>query len=205
MSRATILAAATSRRVRANTTLLNQGDPADFLFLIMKGAARHFYITPDGKKIVLFWLTHGQIFGGSALLSTPTEYLVGTEVVADSTLLVWHRSRLRPLVEQFPQLLDNSLFVATDYLTWYLAAHLGLICQDARRRLAEIVVSLSNGIGVKCADGIHLEITNEQLANAANVTIFTASRIVSEWQKRGAVRKSRGKIILLSKTRLLSA
>lgn len=204
-ARAAVLSASSRRYVRANTILLNQGDCADYLFLVTKGAVRHFYITPEGKKILLFWLTQGQIVGGSALLSTPTEYLVGTEVVAESAMLVWHRSRLRPLVERFPQLLDNALFVATDYLTWYLAAHMGLICQDARRRLAEVVISLANGLGLKCTDGIHLEITNEQLANAANVTVFTASRIVSQWQKKGAVRKSRGKIIVLSPARLFSS
>jgi len=41
--------------------------------------------------------------------------------------------------------------------------------------------SLASGIGRKCPDGIDLEITNEQLANTANITLFTTSRLMSEW------------------------
>jgi CRP/FNR family transcriptional regulator, nitrogen oxide reductase regulator len=46
--------------------------------------------------------------------------------------------------------------------------------------------------------GVQLDITNEQLANAANITLFTTSRLMGQWQRSGAVVKSRGKIILRS-------
>jgi CRP-like cAMP-binding protein len=68
-----------------------------------------------------------------------------------------------------------------------------------------VLVSLANGIGKKRTEGIHLEITNEQLANTANITIFTVSRLLSEWQRRGALAKSRGQIILRSPGRLFPA
>jgi len=36
------------------------------------------------------------------------------------------------------------------------------------------------------------------LAEAANITPYTASRIINEWQRTGAIRKERGKILLRS-------
>jgi CRP-like cAMP-binding protein len=39
-------------------------------------------------------------------------------------------------------------------------------------------------------------ITNEKLANAANISLFTASRLLSSWQRSGARIKSGGKILL---------
>ena len=93
--RASVLAASSKRCLKANSVPIHQGDKADTLFLICNGRARHFYITPQGKKILLFWLTEGQIFGGSALLSTPTEYIVGTEILRDSCLLIWPRRAIR--------------------------------------------------------------------------------------------------------------
>ena len=64
------------------------------------------------------------------------------------------------------------------------------------------------GIGVDMQDRIETErlipesdITNE-LANAANITLYTASRILREWQRTGAIRKQRGKIVVRSTERL---
>jgi CRP/FNR family transcriptional regulator, nitrogen oxide reductase regulator len=203
--RSTILTAASERRVQANSVVARQGDPADRLFLIVKGCARYFYITPEGKKIVLFWLMPGQIFGGSALLSAPTQYLVGTEMLKDSCLLVWHRNRIRTLASQIPRLLDNVLSVATEYLTWYLAAHTSLVSHSAEQRLARVLVTLAQGFGRKVPGGTRVELTNEQLANAANVTPFTASRILSSWQRSGAVVKTRGQLLLRSPEQLFAA
>lgn len=193
-----VLAAASKRCLKASSVPIHQGDSADHLFLILNGRARHFYITPQGKKIILLWLTEGHIFGGSALLPTPSAYLVGTEIVRDSCLLVWQRRTIRSLAMQVPRLLDNALSIATDYLTWYLAAHASLISQTAEQRLAHVLVTLAQGFGRKTSDGTSLELTNEQLANAAHVTPFTASRILSSWQRKGAVSKTRGQLVLRS-------
>ena len=202
--RHSILAAAAYRRFSPHSVVTNQEEPADRLFLIVKGSARYFVITPDGRKIYLLWLAPGEIFGGATLLAEPSLFLVGTEIVKDSCVLVWERNTIRSLTAQYPRLVENGLAIATDYLTWYLASHLGLVCHTARQRLAHVMVSLASGIGRKCPDGIHLEITNEQLANTANITLFTASRLLSEWQRSGAVVKTRGSILLRHPKELLA-
>ena len=45
-----------------------------------------------------------------------------------------------------------------------------------------MLAHLTDAIGREVSGGVELEVTNEELANAANITPFTASRIVSEWQ-----------------------
>jgi CRP-like cAMP-binding protein len=52
---------------------------------------------------------------------------------------------------------------------------------------------------------MELDVTNEELAQAANVTHFTASRLISHWQKQGALVKTRGKILLRSPEKLILA
>jgi CRP-like cAMP-binding protein len=191
-----ILAAATKRRFHARSVVLNQGDPAQRLFLLTKGRARFFFITPTGRKILLHWLSPGDVFGGATILSSPSQYLVSTETVKDSSVLVWDRTTIRGLVARYPRLLENGLSIASDYFAWYLASHVALTCHTARQRLAQVLASLARGIGREVPDGIELDITNEELANAANVTPFTASRLFSGWRRNGIVTKSRGKILL---------
>jgi CRP/FNR family transcriptional regulator, nitrogen oxide reductase regulator len=83
----------------------------------------------------------------------------------------------------------------------YVATHVALTCHNARERLAEALVNLTRGIGQDAPGGVELDVTNEELANAANITPFTASRILSEWQRNGALVKSRGKVLLRSPER----
>lgn len=197
-----ILATAKRRHFLANSVVTNQGHPADQLFLLTTGRARYFFNTQEGKKVVLFWLTPGDIFGGSALLSAPASYLVGTETLKDSQVLVWDRVTVRDLAPRYPRLVENALLIASNYLAWYLAAHVALISHTARQRLAGVLICLAETIGEKVVDGFEFDSTNEELAAAANVTSYTASRLLSEWQRNHAVVKRRGKILLRSSERL---
>jgi len=66
----TILSTATQRRFAANSVVTNQGHPADHLLLLTKGCARHFFVTEEGKKLLLKWLVPGNLFGGRTILSS---------------------------------------------------------------------------------------------------------------------------------------
>ena len=197
-----ILAAARPRRFPAKSVMTYQDEPADHLLLLWKGRARYFYETPNDKKLILKWIAPGHIFGGAALLSRPCTYLVSTEAVRDSIVLEWNGSTIRGLARRFPQLLENAHCIDMEYLSWYVAAHAALTSQSARERLASVLFGLAKSVGQKVSGGVELDVTNEELANSANITHYTASRFMSEWQRSGAIRKRRGKIVLRSPERL---
>lgn len=198
-----VLAAANPLRVPANSVIANQDDPAKHLFLLLTGRARYFFVTGNGQKGILLWIPPGEIFGMAALLVSPTGYLVGTETVRESSMLVWDRATIRSLAEQYPRLWENALSLAHRYLVAYQAAHTALLCGSAQERLAHVLISLASGIGQKVARGVELEIRNEELANEANITLFTTSRLLNRWQRAGMLQKSRGKILLRSPEHLL--
>jgi CRP-like cAMP-binding protein len=199
----TIQAAAKERRYLASSVITNQGNPAEHLFLLTSGRARYFYIAKDGQKTLLLWLTPGEILGGAAFLSRPSEYLISTEAVKDSSFLVWDGATIRSLTAKYPRLLENALFMTSDYLAWYLADHVALVCDTARERLAQVLIHLAGVIGQRVPGGVEFDVTNEELASAANITPFTASRLLSEWQTNRAISKRRGKVLLQSPERLL--
>jgi CRP-like cAMP-binding protein len=88
------------------------------------------------------------------------------------------------------------LFLAQDYLTWYVSAHTSLICDNAEQRLARVLVTLADGMGCKQSGGTRVDLTNEQFANMANITPFTTSRILTRWQRTGAIIKKRGGVLI---------
>jgi CRP/FNR family transcriptional regulator, nitrogen oxide reductase regulator len=203
-ARKTILAGAIQRQLAAKSAVIRQGGLADRLFLLTKGYARHFYVTEEGKKFLLEWLGPGDLFGARTILSTPSSYLAGTEMVTESSALVWDRTTIRRLVEHYPRLLENVLLTASDYVTWHLMSHIGIASYTARQRLAEVLITLARTVGQKTTSGVTLDITNQELADAANITVFTASRLISEWQRTRALAKRRGKILLQSPDWLFS-
>ena len=138
----------------------------------------------------------------TSLLTNPSLYLVSTEMLKDSLVLVWDRSTIQDLVARYPRLAVNALSAASEYLALCVATHLALTCHNARERLAEVLLNLTRGIGQDAPGGVELDVTNEELANAANITPFTASRILSEWQRNGALVKRRGRVLLRSPERL---
>jgi CRP-like cAMP-binding protein len=150
-------------------------------------------------------LTAGQIFGGAAILSTQYQYLANTEVLTDSCALVWERKTIRELATKFPALLDNVLSIAvTESIAWSTAAHVSLTTQDAPGRVAHLLVSLASAIGHDTHRGVDVRVLNEDLAEGANVTPFTVSRCLKNWERTGILTKRRGSI-LLRKPELLLA
>jgi len=197
-----LLAAASPRRYSAPCVITHQGHPADYLMLLWKGRARYFYQAHNGRKMILMWITPGDIFGGAALVFQPSNYLVSTEAVSGSVVLAWDAPTIRDLARRFPKILENALTLALEHVTWYTAAYSSLTSRTARERLAHILVGLAPSIGRRTAGGIELDVTNEELAHSANITLFTVSRLLSDWQNAGAIRKRRGRLILRSPEKL---
>jgi CRP/FNR family transcriptional regulator, nitrogen oxide reductase regulator len=200
--RKAVLAAAVTRRFPANSVIANQGHPADHLYLLTKGRARNIFMTEDGKKLLLHYLGPGEAFGVRALLSNRRTYVLGTEMTKDSSVLEWDRKTIRGLVARYPRLLENALSTTSDFVAWYVARHVALTSHTARQRLAQNLLCLARDIGEQVPDGIEFDVTNEDLASAANITSFTVCRLMSEWQQTSGVVKRRGKVVLRSPEKL---
>jgi len=186
--------------------ILHQGDAAERFFLLTSGQGAHFVVTNEGRKVPLHWLTAGQIFGGATLLSVPSRFLAGTEVKTDSCALVWDRQTIRALASQFPLLLDNALSIAvTEHLALFMAARVSLSTEDASGRIARLLTSLACGIGRDGPDGIQIQIGNEDLAAGANVTPYTLSRSLAQWQRDGVLTKGRGSVVIRKPELLFSS
>jgi CRP-like cAMP-binding protein len=195
---ASIIAPATKRSFPVHSVMAHEGYAAEHLFLLIRGRARGFCMTPQGEKVPVFWFPPGEVFGGAALLSKPVDYLVSTEAVSNSTVLVWDRATIRSFWNKYPRLVENGLLIAYDYFVVYRSLHISATCHTARQRLAQVLGNLASGLGRRVTEGVELDVRNEELASEANITIFTASRLLNEWQRKGFITKSRGRVVVRS-------
>jgi len=201
----TILGLASSRRFAANSIIFQQESSADRLYMVRTGQARYFYLTQHGKKLILTWVRAGEIFGINALMPAHTSYLVSAETLHASELLIWEKNVIRGLAIQYPALWENVMQTTSDYLAFYIATHLGLVSHAARARVADLLITLATRLGHAGPDGIELEITNQELADTANVTHFTVSRFLRKWQQQRILAKRRGGVVIHSPSQLLLA
>jgi CRP-like cAMP-binding protein len=191
-----ILAAAQIRRISAKHIITTEGDRATHLFLVQRGQARFYHLTKQGELVVLAWLVPGDVIGLVALLTSPLAYMASAEATSDCELLVWNRSVIRKLAARYPLLGENGLHMALRYLRDYMNRHIGLVTKTAEERLAETLLKLSDQSGKVHPDGIEIRATNDQLAALADISEFTASRVLSNWVRAGTVSKGRGRVLL---------
>jgi len=200
-----VLAATSQRTYLAHSVITYQGEPADYMFLLTRGRARYFFLTEDGKKIQLASIAPGDVFGTAAMLPGVVGYLVSVEMVTNGSVSVWRRRAIQEFTKRYPRLYENTFSIAAHYLEWALAAHLTLIGKTARQRIAQALLALAAEIGEEVPGGFSVAATNDELANAANITPFTASRLLSELQRSGAITRRRGKVTIRSRERLREA
>jgi CRP-like cAMP-binding protein len=191
-----ILGAAECRWAPANQTITSGGHPATHLYLIQRGRSRYCHLTKEGELVLLAQLVPGDVIGLMTLLKTPGTYMATAEAVSDCELLVWDRAMVRNLVSQYPQLGENGLRIAFDYLRNYIDRHVALVTENAVERLAKALLKLGRQSGEIHPDGVEIRTTNDELSALADISRFTASRALSEWVRAGTISKARGRILL---------
>jgi CRP-like cAMP-binding protein len=200
-----ILDAGEIRTARARQTILVAGDPATHLYLLLSGNAQFYRLSQEGERVPLMRLIKGDVFGLGTLLSNRMHYIGTAEAKNDSELLVWEHARIRKLAEKYPRLAENALGIVLRYLSAHTDRLVDLMTLNAAQRLARVLFHLGEKTGDIRPSGVEIEGTNEEFADLANVSTFTASRLFNKWARQGIVAKSRGKVFVYSPEKLIDS
>jgi CRP-like cAMP-binding protein len=192
----TMVEAARVRRLGSNETLIAEGQPADQLFLIKSGTARFYRLTKTGEDIALLWLVPGDIVGLGSLLADHASYLANAETVSACEFLVWDHARIRGFALDYPAIFENGMGLSLNYLRDSLGRHVDLATKPPHIRLARSLMNLARKIGTAHSLGVEIAVNNEHLSSLADVSHFTASRVLAGWARSGRVTKQRGKVIV---------
>ncbi len=193
-----LLAAAKQRSISLNQVVERGGDPATRMWLLLTGRVAVYKLAENGKKLFLGWRVPGDTFGVQTILREPARYIVTVEAVQDSSILAWDLPSSRALISRCPGLSKAAMLVAAGYFDDLIDVLGTFAFQAAEQRLARVLVKGARQLGRKTREGIELDLTNEQLAVAAHISMFTATRHLSKWQRTGLLKKYRGKIVLQS-------
>jgi CRP-like cAMP-binding protein len=198
-----ILQSAGPRKYAKGSVIVRTGDPATHLFLVKRGRVKFYRVTKRGEEVLLWWLSPGDCFGIGTLFAVPVHYIGTAQAVEDCELVVWNRSTIRSLAAKNERLGQNALHIILDCLAAFAERVVGQTTETAEQRLARTLLQLGRRAGRVRRDHIELDILNEDLAGLSDVSVFTASRQLKEWERQGVVRKIRGHVHILSPEGLL--
>lgn len=187
----------------ADQVIVDIGKPATRLFQLTKGTAKFYRVTKKGGEVLLWWLAPGDIFGIGALLARPWRYIGSARAVEDCEFRVWNRDSIHALSAINEVMAGNALHIAMNALAHYTDRIVDLSGETAEHRLARTILQLAHRTGTVQPEGVEVTITNEDLGNLANVSVFTTSRMMGKWEREGLVEKGRGKIRIFSPENLL--
>lgn len=191
-----ILSSAGKRRFEGGQVIIRTGEPATQLFLIESGAVDFNKLSEEGQEILLRRLSPGEAFGLGTLLSKPIRYFGTAESVGICEVYVWEHPWVRRFVHAHPRLAENALRIALEYIRLYSERHMALVFGNAEDRLARTLARLGKRIGTPNPHGLEIPISNKHLASLSDLGPFTVSRLLKKLERKGAVQKTRGKILL---------
>lgn len=191
------------RHLRAGQVLCRMDEPAEHLYVLLKGRVQLSRPMRSGHEVLVSVLVPGDPFGLVCLLNRRARYMGTAEAIEDGEAMVWDRKTVQRLASLYPQLTANALTVAIAMVAQFALRHEALIAATAPERLARALSGLGVQSGAHSPDGIDVRINNEQLAALADISAFTVSRQLQQWDRDGVVKKHRGGVRIVDPDRLL--
>lgn len=192
-----VRSAARVQHKRSGEIFFLQGDPADAVYSISSGRVRLSQVTAEGNQILLRVIGPGTVFGAIALAKVDT-FPVTAEAADDCAVLVWPKANLMSLIEQMPKLALNALQLMAGHVVEFQDRFREMATQRVERRLARTLLRLASQTGLKTDEGVLIDmaLTRQDLAEMTGTTLFTVSRILSQWESQGLVRSGRELVVI---------
>jgi CRP-like cAMP-binding protein len=85
----------------------------------------------------------------------------------------------------------------TSYIQEMQERYRELATEKVERRIAHALLRLVAQMGIKTLEGnLELTFTRQDLAEMSGTTLYTVSRVLSEWEKNGLVETGRERVLI---------
>lgn len=184
-------------RVARKEYFFHEGEPATALYVLRSGRGKLIKLSPDGQQVVLRVLAPGDVFGGVMALGDRL-YPAGAEALTAATAVTWGREALEELFTLVPSLARNALGLLAERMAELQERFRELATERVTQRVARALVRLVRQAGRRIEGGvlIDLPLSREDLAAMSGTTLFTVSRLLSEWESRGLVATGRQRVLV---------
>lgn len=172
-------------------------------YLILEGTAKVVLTGSDGREAVLALLEEGDFFGEMSLLDgDPRSATV--RAAADTRLMFLRRQNFMELLEKHPEIAISLLTTLSSRLRHANRKISALALSPVHARVSGALLQLAEfqGFRVKGQIVIHDRPTQQEIAEMANTTRETVSRVLSQMQKDGLIQIEGRELVILNEEKL---
>jgi CRP/FNR family cyclic AMP-dependent transcriptional regulator len=188
-----LLAFAPVRSYRTRTVLMEKGDEANALYVVLDGRVRIFSEGDEGKEITLNELGRGQYFGELALISDTTRCASAITLTA-TRLLALSKAEFTAFLARDPGAALRMIQQLADKVRDLTRDVERLALRDVYGRLIDALVERARTInGRRITDPI----TQQELAHLIGASREMVSRIFKELRSGGYISLEGKRIVLL--------
>jgi CRP/FNR family nitrogen fixation transcriptional regulator len=182
-------------RHRRDQVIVCEGDPADYVFLVVDGIVRSCRTLQSGNRNILAFYLPGEMFGWAEL-----KHALSAEAATDAMILYLKRNALLSIAARDGRI-ANFLLAATTNELRRTQEHALLIGRSARCRVATFLLDLSKRLGK--AKFLELPMSHQDIADHLGLTIETVSRTITELERLQLIaRLSPRTLVLLNRPSL---
>lgn len=193
------LAKAILRTIEDGEFFFLQGDPAAYFYILVTGRAKLLQSNPAGQQVNLRTLNEWQMFGALGAVQVGAMYPATAQALEPSTALAIESKFLHDALQTRPYLNIGLMQLMTGYIQEMQERYRELATERVERRIALTVLRLAAQIGERAAGDetmVELPLARQDLAEASGTTIFTVSRVLADWERRGLVEAGRERVLI---------
>jgi CRP-like cAMP-binding protein len=185
--------------------LFREGDRAEKSYLVLKGRFKLTKLHADGKEAIVRYINPGEMTAAASAFQGKS-YPVTAQAVEHSEVVGWDRETMLELMTANPQIAINLLGVVVERLDDIQSRYLELQTERVEQRVARALLRIMKQSGRKTDEGILIDfrLSRQDLADYTGTTLYTVSRTLSNWEKKGWVRSGRERIIVADPHALVS-
>ncbi|MFO8086097.1 MAG: Crp/Fnr family transcriptional regulator [Desulfobacterales bacterium] len=181
----------------SGVTLFLEGDPALFSYLVMKGRLKLNKLHEDGKETIVRYISPGEMTAAVSVLEGKN-YPATAKTIGLSEVVGWDQKTMLELMTAYPRIAINLLGLVVERLVDIQNRFLELQAERVEQRIARALLRIMKQSGRKTDNGIRIDfpLSRQDLAHYTGTTLYTVSRTLSNWEKKGWVTSGRERILV---------
>ncbi len=185
------------KSIKPKKILFHEGDPAQRCYLVIKGSLKLAKLNEQGREIIIRYIGPAELTAEIAVLKEK-KYPVTAEAIKETEIISWNKKTMMQLMRKYPDIAINMLETVFERIDDVQSRYLELSTELVGQRIARTLLRLMQRYGKKTSDGIRIDmpLSRQNIADYCGTTLYTASRMLSVWEKRAWIKSRREQITI---------